>query len=75
MQLSEMVRPTETEVKAWAYTVEIDRYGDLNSDGIIDGYDVGLFFAGWGVDGTTDFNNDGITDGQDLGILFENWDG
>lgn len=59
----------------WAYTVEIDKYGDLNNNGIVDGYDLGLFFAGWGLDGETDFNNDGTTDGEDLGILFENWDG
>tara|TARA_R100001015_G_C4630932_1_gene192999 strand:- start:2343 stop:2891 length:549 start_codon:yes stop_codon:yes gene_type:complete len=59
----------------WVYTIEIEPYGDLDGDGRIRGYDLGLFFAGWGLPGETDFNNDGITDGEDMGILFENWTG
>ena len=64
-----------TYTQDWIYSVEIDLYGDLNNDGAIDGYDLGMFFASWGMDGETDFNSDGITDGQDMGILFENWTG
>jgi len=59
----------------WVYAVEIDLYGDFNDDGAIDGYDLGLFFSNWGLDGDTDINGDGITNGEDLGILFENWTG
>ena len=58
----------------WTYSVEIDPYGDFNDDGCVNGYDLGMMFAGWGMSGETDINNDGITDGQDLGIFFENWD-
>ena len=57
----------------WTYSVEIDPYGDFNDDGCVNGYDLGMMFAGWGMDGETDINNDGVTDGQDLGIFFENW--
>ena len=59
----------------WTYSVEIQPYGDFNNDGDIDGYDLGMMFAGWGMDGETDINGDGITDGIDLGILLENWTG
>tara|TARA_Y100001937_G_scaffold110302_1_gene155753 strand:+ start:65 stop:661 length:597 start_codon:yes stop_codon:yes gene_type:complete len=59
----------------WIYSVEIVRRGDLNNDGFIDGNDLGMLFAGWGMDGETDLNGDGITNGQDMGILFENWTG
>jgi len=61
--------------KDWVYTVEIQRYGDFNNDGDIDGYDLGMLFAGWGMDGETDINGDGTTDGEDMGILLENWTG
>ncbi len=59
----------------WTYSVEIQPYGDFNNDGDIDGYDLGMMFAGWGMEGETDINGDGITDGIDLGILLENWTG
>ena len=59
----------------WIYTVEIDRWGDLNDDGFIDGYDLGMMFIQWGIDGDADFNSDGIVDAQDLGILLTNWTG
>ena len=59
----------------WTYSVEIQPYGDFNNDGDIDGSDLGMMFAGWGMDGETDINDDGITDGVDLGIVLENWTG
>ena len=64
-----------SHTRDWLYTVEIERYGDFNGDGFIDGYDLGMLFAGWGMDGETDINGDGITDGEDMGILLENWTG
>ncbi len=59
----------------WTYSVDIEPWGDFNGDGYIDGYDLGMLFAGWGMDGATDINGDGITDGTDLGIILENWTG
>ena len=64
-----------SHTRDWVYTVEIERYGDFNGDGFIDGYDLGMLFAGWGMDGETDINGDGITNGEDMGILLENWTG
>ena len=57
----------------WIYSVEVDAWGDLNGDGFINGNDIGMLFAGWGMDGETDLNNDGITDASDVGILLSNW--
>ena len=59
----------------WTYSVDIEPWGDFNGDGYIDGYDLGMLFAGWGMDGATDINDDGVTDGIDLGIILENWTG
>jgi hypothetical protein len=46
---------------------------DLNSDGIVDGADLGTLLGQWGADGTADFNNDGVVDGADLGALLGAW--
>ena len=62
-------------VQEWTYSVEIQPYGDFNNDGDINGSDLGMMFANWGMVGVTDINNDEITDGIDLGILLENWTG
>ena len=48
----------------------------LDANGIVDGSDVGLFFASWGPcpgDCPADFNGDGIVDGIDLGVVLESW--
>ncbi len=64
----------ETERVEWAYTVEITPFGDLNGDECINGYDLGIMFAEWGVVGSpADFNNDGTVDPSDMGILLANW--
>jgi hypothetical protein len=48
--------------------------GDLNTDGVVDGNDLGLMLAAWGaVGGPTDLDNDGVTDGNDLGQLLARW--
>ena len=57
----------------WSYTVIIDPYGDINRDGQVNGYDLGLFFTGWGTNRETDFNSDGITNAEDLALLLLNW--
>lgn len=62
-----------SHTQEWVFTVEIEPWGDLNGDGCINGYDLGLFFGGWGMPGESDFNEDGITDGEDFAIFLENW--
>lgn len=47
--------------------------GDIDCSGSVDGADLGLLLAGWGLPGATDLNGDGSTDGADLGILLSNW--
>ena len=47
--------------------------GDLNSDGVRDGADLGSLLSYWGLPGGTDINGDGTTDGADLGTLLSNW--
>ena len=47
--------------------------GDINGDGVVNGFDLGLLLSGWGQPGPTDLNNDGITNGFDLGVLLTNW--
>ena len=64
----------ETERVEWSYTVEIDPFGDLNDDGCINGYDLGLLFTEWQMEESpADFNQDGIVNPADLGILLANW--
>jgi hypothetical protein len=47
---------------------------DLNGDGVVDGNDLGLLLAAWGVGtGPADLNRDGAVDGNDLGILLAAW--
>ena len=70
-----MVASGASRTQDWVYTVEIQVWGDLNDDGDIDGYDLGMMFSQWGMDGTADFNTDGIVDAEDLGILLTNWTG
>ncbi len=68
--------PATSTVVEWDYVVEIDRHGDLNNDGRVSGYDIGLFMGCWGTDLVeADFNLDGIVNAEDFGILLENWTG
>lgn len=50
---------------------------DLNGDGRVDGSDIGLLFAAWGVcpdaDCPADFTGDGLVDSEDLGVLLAAW--
>ena len=47
---------------------------DINSDGVIDGADLGMLIADWGTTGPeADLNFDGIVDGGDLGKLLAYW--
>lgn len=50
--------------------------GDLNSDGAINGADLGLMLGAWGSSGYdcfADLNDDGFVTGADLGTLLGNW--
>ena len=70
----ESLDPGESYTQEWYYTVQIDKFGDLNGDGCIDGTDLGLMFSDWGSPGIGDFNSDGVVDARDLGIMLANWD-
>jgi hypothetical protein len=51
-------------------------FADLNSDGYVQGADLGLVLAAWGAApaGTAaDINRDGAVDGTDLGLLLATW--
>ena len=45
---------------------------DFNSDGVVDGGDVGLLLAGWGGE-DHDINGDGTSDSGDLGLVLAAW--
>ncbi|MBM4099200.1 MAG: hypothetical protein FJ260_04470 [Planctomycetes bacterium] len=47
--------------------------GDLNGDGAVNGFDLGLLLGGWGQPGPADLNGDGTVDGFDLGLLLGAW--
>ena len=53
--------------------VPVPIIGDINGDGVVNGFDLGLLLSGWGQPGPTDVNNDGTTNGFDLGVLLTNW--
>jgi hypothetical protein len=50
---------------------------DLNSDDVVNGNDLGILLAAWGVcasgDCIADLNEDGFVDGGDLGIMLGRW--
>jgi hypothetical protein len=49
---------------------------DLNSDGVVQGADLGLMLAAWGsvpAGVAADINRDGAVDGNDLGLMLAGW--
>ena len=47
---------------------------DLTGDGIVDGVDLAVLLAAWGVAGhPADINGDGVVDGLDLAVLLARW--
>jgi predicted outer membrane repeat protein len=46
---------------------------DLNSDGVVNGADLGLMLAAWGGSGDADLNGDGAVNGADLGLMLAAW--
>jgi hypothetical protein len=59
------------ELLAGSFIPDCD--GDLSSDGVVDGSDLGLLLANWGAGGIGDLDGDGTTDGTDLGLLLSVW--
>jgi choice-of-anchor B domain-containing protein len=50
------------------------RPADLNSDGAVDGVDLGLLLGAWGPgNGPADLDASGAVDGADLGIMLGDW--
>ncbi len=50
--------------------------GDLDTNGAVNGSDLGILLVGWGAAGTcaaADLNADGVVDAGDLGVLLANW--
>ena len=51
-----------------------DCNGDFNVDRVVDGADLGIMLADWGLArSVADINRDGLVDGADLGVLLANW--
>ena len=73
MYTDETLEPGESYTQEFYYSVTIDRFGDLNGDGCINGVDLGLLFTEWGGSGVADFNADGMVNAFDLGIILANW--
>jgi hypothetical protein len=46
---------------------------DLNSDGVVDGADLGILLSNWGSAGAGDLDASGTVDGIDLGLLLGSW--
>jgi hypothetical protein len=59
--------------RAFALFAGLAHSPDLNSDGMVDGADLGMLLAEWGIAGAGDLNGDGLVDGADLGILLSYW--
>ena len=46
---------------------------DVNGDGVVNGFDIGLLLGNWGFSGTGDVNGDGTVNGFDLGLMLGAW--
>ena len=48
--------------------------GDLDGDGLVDGADLTILLADWGLsDSVADLSDDGLVDGADLSALLGDW--
>jgi len=48
---------------------------DLNGDNRVNGSDLAILLARWGLGGTGDYNGDGVVSGPDLALLLSYWTG
>jgi len=48
--------------------------GDINGDGIVDGFDLARVLGAWGSNSPdADINGDGVVDGADVALVLANW--
>jgi hypothetical protein len=47
--------------------------GDINGDGLVNGFDLATLLSQWGGPGSGDLNGDQIVGGADLAFLLSNW--
>lgn len=47
--------------------------GDINGDGLVNGFDLATLLSQWGGPGSGDLNGDQIVGGSDLAFLLSNW--
>lgn len=62
-------------IRISGFTDSVSCIGDLNSDGLVDGTDLGILLGDWGAcpNCPADLNGDCVVDGTDLGILLSAW--
>ena len=74
---TDQVQPVDGYVDDGDNTIELscDCPGDLNGDGLVDGADLTILLADWGlfVNSLADLNGDGLVDGADLSALLGDW--
>ena len=62
------------EMDAQMIELAVDRPGDINGDGIIDGIDLAFVLSAWGSSNRkADINGDGLVNGMDLSIILSGW--
>jgi hypothetical protein len=71
------VDATTAVVATKAIFINLNKIGDINGDGKVDGTDLSIFASFWGQTGPgnvlTDLNGDGKVDGTDLSIFASHW--
>ncbi|MBU3729709.1 MAG: hypothetical protein FGM37_10770 [Phycisphaerales bacterium] len=60
------------DVELFSLDCEPNVPGDLDGDGIVNGFDLSILLSAWGTPGA-DINGDGTTDGADLTALLSAW--
>jgi hypothetical protein len=53
--------------------VIVQRPGDLDGSGSVDGTDLAVMLSGWGTNPGGDVTGDGVTNGEDLALLLASW--
>ena len=62
------------EMDAQMIELVVNRPGDINGDGIIDGIDLAFVLSAWGSSNRkADINGDGLVNGMDLSIILSGW--
>ena len=62
------------DLGAFEVQPNLSKVADLNGDGLVNGFDLGILLSAWGTDRpAADLNGDGIVGPLDLAILLANW--